>query len=61
MKKQYGLDNAEVQDAIRGNGSSYDGADRRTLKQMDKLNGDYFRFNTEDPKLQSNYKDGKWQ
>lgn len=61
MKKQYGLDNAEVQDAIRGKGSSYDGADRRTLKQMDKLNGDYFRFNTEDQKLQSNYKDGKWQ
>lgn len=61
MKKQYGLSNDEVADAIKGKGPFYDNASRRSMRQMDKLNADYERFRSADPQLQSKYKDGQWQ
>jgi hypothetical protein len=60
MKRQYNLSNDEVADAIKGKGPFYDKADRRALRQMDKLNADYEKYHSADPHFQSEYKDGKW-
>lgn len=55
--KQYGLTAAQIQAAKKGKGNEYDTANRRELKQMDKLNSDYNNFQAGN----SNYVDGNWK
>lgn len=64
MRSQYGgLDKEQVRDAKAGKGASYNTADRRQLRNMDKLNADYSKFMSANSKNPADelYKDGKWQ
>lgn len=63
MRRDYGLTDDQVNAAIDGQGEEYDNADRRALRNMDRLHADRERYKqAKDPEdaRKKFYKNGKW-